>query len=451
MIQKTFLFIFIFIFFYPIFSQSTSFYDYPPHQSVYSHNLNLVSQSSFVKQRPPWLTFQEPSLSNPFHYAFFKFTSLYPSVSNRTSANKIKNFFWIWGEDHPDYYIIYLTPNACGQPYRSFRVAEKPSFGGTLKVSLDSISKSYQFDQNSQDPFPIQFSDMEISLLKTKANFKEPVLPILDLQFEGEINISYNVFEMDYIVEITKNGINCRAESRTYIKKFSYPVSDRMIFEVEHSKPLFYLLQPIDNEQLSFSPQAKFVFLSNAYANKIWLTSANFIASNRFASYSIKTDPFSFQNIYRENLQPPLKENKIFSNSTFKFLNSSFFIKEDHNFAHQYFSHAFLPYSIGKRPFSFHFLDDFNQIYSFDKELTFRSASGLRQLFSNSSFFQTDNNASISQIYSLNNTLFSPLNEKNRASYYTFFDSIKFIIIQDQFLSFLFILGLSSIALWLRD
>ncbi|MCM8830609.1 MAG: hypothetical protein NC918_00215 [Candidatus Omnitrophica bacterium] len=440
--------LFCFLLYFLVFSQA-NYFDYPPHQKVYENNLNLVSRGPFIKQKPPWLSFQQPSLSNPFHYAFFKFTYLYPSVSNRTSAENLQSFFWIWGEEHPNYYIIYLTPDACGQSYRSFRAVSNSTLSGEVELNLGTISRTYYLTNNSSDPFLFDFSEKELSLLKSFQNY--PFLPILELEFNGKINITYLVFEMDYIMEITKDGINCRAVSRIYHKTFSIPVYDKVTFEVEHHPISFFLLQPIDNEQLSFSPQAKFVFFTNSNANKIWVVSEDFIAVNKFANYSIKKDSFSFENIIRNDYPLPIKEKNFFSNSTLKFLNSSYFINSDYNFAHQYYSHIFLPHWLGTRKFYFYFLDDFNQVSFFDRDLISRSGQGIRKLLSEFVIIQTDKQAQNSSLSSFSNSFLLSTSEKNRGSFYSFFDSIKIIFSNSQIFLSIFIIGIISIVLWLKD
>jgi hypothetical protein len=399
-------------------------FDQPPHKEVYLNNINLAkSIGSFTSSPPPFVKISQPSESNPFYFTFFKFTSALPSVSNRVTASKLPEVFWIWGESHPATYTIYYKPNACGTSFTRFTAISNASLVGNLYLQLYETSKSYFFNESFENPFKVDFSLEDIKKLNTtlaNINTKQPKLPTLTIKFNGNVEILYYVLEVVYVVIQTKEGIECKVSESSWVKKFSIPVGDTLIFDVEYNEPLFLLVQPIDDEQLSFNPQVKYVFLTNMNANTISVNHSSFLAYSKFANYKIEKDFFGYENIKRQELNPLYFFNKTSSNSSFLFFNGKY-VNSNYNFAHQFYSHTFLAPSIGKINYYFHFYDDFEHLYTFKKDLIFRSASGIRSFNENKTAFLTDNKAEQITITNNRGVLQNPKTQTIRANIFSNF------------------------------
>ncbi|MCX8163668.1 MAG: hypothetical protein N3D10_03910 [Candidatus Micrarchaeota archaeon] len=426
--------IFLFLYFVAILFSQQELYE-PPHNLVYQNNLAVAASGSYTKIIPSWLKPQQPALEQPFSYGFFKFTSTYPSVSSRVPLNLLGQVFWIWGEEHPEKYRVFLTPDECGQPYYSYTAISDPWLEGTLTVSIENRTKSYSVylekngsKDNLENPFKIDFSKQELEGLATKSDsYKNPILPKLILDFRGNIFVKYYVFVMEYfLVRGPKGETKCEARSRSFVKIYSYPVADHKEYDVEHSPASFYLVQPLDKEQLTIDPEAKAVFLTNFYANKIFLNSQNFSAYNVFAQYKVKSDDFGFQNIERINFHKPLAfGGDITSKSSFLFLNSSYFLNKTYNFAHQFYTQVKLPYSIGQRVFTFIIIDDFSQSYKFDNTLFFRAAIGLFSTNSSINISTSDKNVPLPNPVQQGYILESKISDVHRPAFFVFFHEQK--------------------------
>jgi hypothetical protein len=96
----------------------------------------------------------------------------------------------------------------------------------------------------------------------------------------------------------------------------------------------------------------------------------------KFAKYKIEEDLLSFQSIEREDLSAPLPLKNLGTNYTNKFLNSSPFSTSP-NYAYQYFLWANLPPKLGLENYKFYFLDEFENKFEYNKDLTFRAAIGI--------------------------------------------------------------------------
>lgn len=427
--QKIFFLIVVLIFFLSShFAQIV--FDDPPLQQVYLDNLAAIPPNSYTKILPSWVIKQKPTIDQPFYYGFFKFTNLHPSISSRTTINLLGEVFWIWGEDHPNYYKVELTPDECGVPYYSYTAISKPWLEGVLAVQIENKTKTYPVyvelegkNTTLKNPFKIDFKKEELSHLATKKGEKNnPILPKLSISFSGKISVRYYVFVMEYILIRDPSGsVSCKASSYSFVKVYHYPVFDQVHYDIEHSDPSFFLIQPLDKEQLTIEPQSKAVFLTNFNANKILISSNNFSSHVKFANYLVQMDEFGFKNILRQEFSKPLSIGKIKANSTFLFLNSSYFLEKTYNFAHQYYVESFLPYSIGRRFFNFIIVDDFYQSTKFEHPLYFKAGVGIYQLNSSSVAVLTDQNVSIPTINKEGFILSSNPSFSHRPAFFLFY------------------------------
>jgi|GEM_PF-5720605 len=357
------------------------YYDYPPHNIVLDNNLKVVASGPHKEFCPSDIPRTKISLTNPFYCTYFKIGATNPSVSERVSALKPIKIFWVWGEEYEKKYEIELTPNPCGTPIVYHYAIDKPYLEGQILIKIGDKTISYSISKQSQpqDPIEIVLSKQEAEGLRTlKRENNNPILPKLEIELSGEIKILYHIVEIDYIAIMTKEGLKCEVKRTEYDRLFSRAVSDKKTFDVEHATPIFLLLWPIDNDQLANNPKIKFSFLANQKANQISFDTQSTYASDlvKFAKYKIEEDLLSFQRIEREDLSAPLPLKNLGTNYTNKFLNSSPFSTSP-NYAYQYFLWANLPPKLGLENYKFYFLDEFENKFEYNKDLTFRAAIGI--------------------------------------------------------------------------
>ena len=371
--KKIFLF---FLFTCVLFCQ---YYEYPPHENIIENNLKVVASGSQKDFCPPDIPKTKISLTNPFYCTYFKIGAVNPSVSERVSALKPIKIFWVWGQEYEKKYEIELTPTPCGVPVVYHEAIGKPYLEGQIVIKIGDKKLTYLISQKNEpeNPIEIELSNQERESLRTlEGNDKEPILPKLEIELNGEIKILYNIVEIDYIATVTNEGLKCETKRTTYKRLFSRGVYDKKIFDVEHAKPIFLLLWPIDNDQLANHPKIKFSFLANQKANQIWFQIKNTYDLVKFARYIIKQDFLSFQRIEREDLPAPRNLKGLKTNYTNRFLNSSPFSYQP-NYAYQYFLYTNLPSMLGLERCGFYFLDEFENEFQYFKDLTFRAGVGI--------------------------------------------------------------------------
>lgn len=355
--SKYFLFS-IFLLSSTLFSQTL--YDSPPHAQVLEHNLNLLSTLPFTTIQ----NCEQGSPQNPISCPHIM-SLIHPSINNRISTQTNSTIILQWGANIPNS-IQYFAPGGCSQDKYVFTKISGPRLSGVLNYTISNFSKEYQITTNS--PFTTaDFSQIPLALLTTQ-NIS-PFLPNITFSFNGEISADYLVTHYYYrILIIGKNSV-CKQYIQSYQNTYKSPLTSKTTYLLEYGSPHFILLQPIDNEQSSYSPQLKTAILSNQDAQKIiFQINQNTTASTNLSKYKIMEDEFGFQQISK--LQSNSTNSQlIFTNSTNAFLSPPQFSKT--NYSYQYYSHYSGVLPLGNSNLTITLQDDFNN--NFSRNLTLQT------------------------------------------------------------------------------
>jgi hypothetical protein len=396
----------------------------PDHQLIYEQNLLIVqnqSKTSFIPDGTP----KYPStLENPINHAFFSFGPAHPSVSEHISTNSPPSFFWIWGESHPQKYSKYIPPpvsSACPGPTYHLFSQGPPILDGILSYSLEDFRATQPL--NSSEPLiHLDIDEETWNSLKTKDSF-----PTLVLNFDGKVSVPYRQLKIYYLAVTVCNGKVCNTICVRYEQNkdlvFSRPVLDSKTFIVEHSRPMIFLLQPIDHEQLNIRPKVDAVYFTNTYAHRLeLLIQDSLLSSTALTKYKKTTDEFGFLRLERikfnhsdmANISTLAKiTNRAYSNTTQKILRPTSLDFVDENYLMQYFTHTQTNLPLGESKTTLRFIDDYQNEFNYSFNLSTRLATGISS--NNTLLFHNQNMDEIQPISQGPTTLYSG-DRKTRSS-----------------------------------
>ncbi|PIT83959.1 hypothetical protein COU37_05765 [Candidatus Micrarchaeota archaeon CG10_big_fil_rev_8_21_14_0_10_45_29] len=371
-----------------------------PHKEIASHNEKTLAQNSPSKILPKEISAQAPSISNPTEYAYFHIGPASPSILS-ASAPASKNspsppaqnssspspltladekiyisalsppeIYYAWGEFHPSKFSIKKESSPlCPQDLYEFEAAGESTLEGKFLFSLDGMQKEISFDANAKLPIFPPFSKEEYSSLSTKGENNTASLPKLTANFIGILSIPYNTKRIYYErINSCSGGFcssSCQPAASQYLQTFQIPLKDEKEWLVQHSEPEFFLLQPIDGEQLQLNEKAQAIILSNSAPSNISFSINNKTITAQFTDYEIIEDEFKFLQIKRiKRLQPILSEENdslLFTNSSNSFLNASHLGAKPS--AWQLYSLIKAPLPQGGSQLAITFEDDFNNLH----------------------------------------------------------------------------------------
>lgn len=251
--------------------------------AAHAQNLQLAPLLLGSHSNAAGAPISDPSISDPFSFAYARLLCADPSVDFRISSAKNTSLIWAWGESHADEISQSMEFDArCPLGKTTLLQSSNPYGAFTAHFSLENSplpGRAMRIKDNEY--FSIPFSQEELD--SAEINEENASLPRLLVRINGTISVQYEKREEKniYKCETTcfKYGCGtscgCKKETSSSPATFSREVSSEKIFTLENKRASFFVLSPILLEQLATSSK----FSVASFSNRIF-AAASFNISN---------------------------------------------------------------------------------------------------------------------------------------------------------------------------